>query len=201
MPITAPQATTDAPGVSLVNIGDSFKWALVDVDLYDVKVFGSDELTGKKGYAITVLVIEPGQAVTGNQTDGYTPVASDSLVTIYCSSYGKWDPDRDPTTAPYKSWGGCTEDLELVEGLIGEWKFIEELKPSKPGISGRKDRKFRLRQPTADEQHIVARCLELNAAKNAEATATGPQTGGSTGNGAPLIDEEPFVRDAAIGEL
>lgn len=165
------EATADTnPGVSLVHMGDSFKWALVDVNDYDVKKFGSDELTGKKGFALTVLTIDPGTAVKGNQTDGYEPISAGEVVTIYVSGYAKWDPNRDATTKPYVSWGAATAPFGKVGsaatvaewcGLIGEWKFIEELKPSQPGISGRKDRKFRLRKAEAGEAHIVQQCHAL----------------------------------------
>ena len=168
MPI--PTESESNPGVSLLEVGDAFKWALVDVNPYDVRKFGSEELTGKTGYVLTVLVVDPGQAVTGNQEDGYTPVNAGDVVSIYVSSYGKWDPDRDPTTAPYMSWGGATKPFGKVGaagnvdewvGLIGEWKYLEQLKPSSPGISGRKDRKFRLRKPTADEADTVAKCRQI----------------------------------------
>lgn len=180
------------PSIKLLNVGDEVKFAVVDLALdLPMTEFGSDapKLNAKGNqmtqHALTVLIIDPMQGVTRDGETGYRPVTAGDVHTIYISSYAKWDPDRDKVTAPYKSWGGATDDVPggLEVGNIGSWKFLDELAPTRAGNNGRKDRKFRLRKPTGDEASIVAKCEALHAdnqqrialgGSNDEAAPAGP---------------------------
>lgn len=157
------------PSIKLRNVGDAVRFAVVDIELdLPMTEFGSDQpklnANGKQmtQHALTVLVTEPGAAVT---VEGEADVAveADEVYTIYIGSYAKWDPDRDKTTAPYKSWGGITDEVGLGVGYVGEWKFLEELASTRAGNNGRKDRKFRLRADKPDESAKQARCEELRS--------------------------------------
>ncbi len=162
--------TKAPPSLKLRNVGDEVKFAVVDVKLgLPMTEFGTGNpklnAAGNQmtQHALTVLVIEPGQAVTPDGNGGYDPAVADELHTIYIGSYAKWDPDRDAVTAPFKSWGGITDEVGLEVGYVGAWKFIEELAPSRAGNNPRKDRKFRLRAPQPTENELVARCEALHA--------------------------------------
>jgi hypothetical protein len=131
------------PSIKLRNVGDEVKFAVIDVKL-DLPMTefgtGNPKLNANGNqmtqHAITVLVLEAGQGVTSDGNDGYAPVKVNEPHTIYVSSYGKWDPDRDKVTAPFKSWGGITDEVGLEVGFIGVYKFIEELAPTRAGNNG-----------------------------------------------------------------
>jgi hypothetical protein len=179
------------PSIKLQNVGDSVKFAVVDVTLdLPMTEYGTEgtpklNRNGKQmtQHALTVLVLEPGQGVTtGDAGKTYEPCEAHELHTIYISSYAKWDPDRDEQTAPFKSWGGATDDAgkSFGVGYIGVWKFLEEI-PGQ-GAQPRKDRKFRFRAPKAEEQSIVARCEELHAEQRSLAATGTPLSAHAAAN-------------------
>lgn len=180
------------PSIKLRNVGDEVKFAIVDVALdLPMTEYGTDgkpklNRNGKQmtQHAITVLVLDPGAAVhTTDSGKTYDPIEANALATIYVSSYGKWDPDRDEVTAPFKSWGGCIDELgdELEVGFIGVWKFLAEIEGN--GAQPRRDRKFRLRRPSAEEAPIVEAC---------EAAYAERQDGGTPLPTQGPHEEEPF---------
>ena len=166
-PLATGNKSSAPPSIKLRNVGDSVRFAVVDITLdLPMTEFGTDQpklnASGKQmtQHALTVLITDPGAAVTVDN-DADVAAEKDELHTIYIGSYAKWDPDRDKTTAPFKSWGGITDEVGLGVGFVGEWKFLEELAPTRAGNNGRKDRKFRLRADKPDESAQQKRCEEL----------------------------------------
>lgn len=168
-PLATGSKSKAPPALKLQNVGDEVKkFAVVDIKLdLPMTEYGTDKPklnsrgNQKTQHALTVLVLEVGEAVVHVGDRKYESAAVNELHTIYIDSYAKYDPDRDPETAPYKSWGGITDEVGLEVGFIGTWKFLAEV-PGQ-GSEPRKDRKFRLRAPTAEEAAIVERCEALHA--------------------------------------
>jgi hypothetical protein len=192
-PLNTGGGTAGPPAIKLRNVGDSVGFAVVDITLnVPVKQMGSNEIKRREDgspftqHVLTVLVTDPGQAV---KVEGelYVPFPSGELGSIFISSYAKYDPDRDKITAPFKSWGGITDEVGLEVGYVGQWKFLEELAPTRAGNNGRKDRKFRLRPPKPEEAAQAARCEELHRQLQ-ERTVLQPA-------GAPAVDPGPFDPD------
>lgn len=163
------------PAVKLPTIGASIKFAVVDVDnnvpvyvygkqppLLDTKADG----TPKTQIRLTVLVIESDGALIGSGDDQRSPEPGD-VVSIYVSSYGKWDPDQDKLEKPFKSWSACIEAAGLEVGYVGMWRYVEDL-PSN-GAEPRKNRKFVLRADRPDEAAQQQRCEELHKRLRREA--------------------------------
>ena len=157
------------PGLSLVNEGDIVNFVVVDID-HDVPVYkyGVEPKTPelnykgqpKKQIRLTVLALK-GNGVTGNMSDGYTPLEPDSVYSIYISGYAKWDPDQDKLGGSHISWSAAVEKLGALRvGTFGQWKHLGTL-PSK-GAEPRKNRKFSLRPAKPEEAEIVARCEALH---------------------------------------
>lgn len=183
------------PAIKLRNVGDAVRFAVVDITLdLPMTEYGTDRpklnSRGKQmtQHALTVLVTTPMQGVISvNEGTDYEPCKADELHTIYISSWAKWDPDGDKETAPYLSWGGATDAAGLEVGMVGEWKFVREVPGA--GAQPRKDRRFRLRKPNAEEAALAQRCEELHA------ELASAKTGGPTQlNGQPNDDDgsEPF---------
>lgn len=169
------------PVVSLVNVGDELaRFAVVDFapDAYGCTIYNPSrdvEPTPKlnkrgeqmRGHELTVLVLEPGTAVTGNRNDGYEPVNADDVVRILIEGRTKWDSDGDDEMADagikYRSWGGALETLTngLEHGVIGSFRFVDEKQGS--AAQPQKRRRFRLRGPKPEEAALVQRCEGLAA--------------------------------------
>jgi hypothetical protein len=164
------------PSIKLRNLGDYVRFAVVDIKLdRPATEIGTNtpklkaDGTPVTQHILTVLVTDPGQAVRV-VGESYEPFEANTLGTIFIESWMKWDPDRDKITAPYKSWGGITDEVGLAVGYVGEWKFIEELTPTRAGNNGRKDRKFRLRADKPEEAEQQQRCEQLRRELSDERT-------------------------------
>lgn len=159
--------TAGPPSAKLPAIGNSLTFAVIDVDNdVPVYVFNSDpprpdlkpDGTPKKQTVITALVVAGDGAVVGRDDD-QRPVEPGEVVSIFVSSYAKWDPDEDKLDKPFKSWSACTDAVGLEVGFVGQQRYVENL-PSK-GEHPRKNRKFMLRADKPEEAAQQARCEEL----------------------------------------
>jgi len=186
------------PGAKLPEPGNSLTFAVIDVD-NDVPVYkyGTNppvldtkaDGTPRKQIRLTGLVTAADGAVVGSGDDR-RPAQVDELVSIYISSYAKWDPDQDALDKTHKSWSACVDQVGLEVGFVGQWKFLGEL-PSN-GAEPRKDRKFRLRPPKPEEAKDQERYEELHRQQRERTVLVAA--------GAPAPASEPFPAAAAVDD-